>query len=53
MCSGQWADGIASRAFDHKGIIQVEPLNAQQSLEQALDDAVEVGAEDATCISNF
>lgn len=50
-CRGQWADGVANRAFEHKGLVRVDPLRDNQTVEQALDDAIEVGAEDVTCIS--
>lgn len=47
-CSGVWADGIANHVFSHKGIIKVKPLEAGQTLETALDHAIEAGAEDVT-----
>lgn len=49
--SGQWADGISSRSFDHKGIIKM--THSENKLEEALNDAIEVGAEDVTGISRF
>lgn len=46
--SASWAEGVSSRAFDHKGLIKVAPLTVSHTLGQAMDDAVEVGAEDVT-----
>lgn len=44
----QWADGISSHLFTQKGLIEVMPITEDQTLEQALDDAIEIGAEDVT-----
>jgi len=47
-CRCQWADGISSHLFTQKGLIEVIPITDNQTLEQALDDAIEIGAEDVT-----
>lgn len=44
--SGAWADGVSSHLFTYKGNIKVSPLTQDQTLEQALDHAITVGAED-------
>lgn len=48
MCRCQWADGISSHMFTQKGLIEVMPISENQTLEQALNDAIEIGAEDVT-----
>ena len=46
--SGSWADGMANNLFNHKGFVKVLPLTNGQPLEQALDHAIDIGAEDVT-----
>ena len=50
MFSGSWADGVSNNLFNHQGIIKVSPLSLGQTIEQVLDDAINVGAEDVTGI---
>lgn len=44
--SGTFSDGIASRFFNFKGVLRTEPLTSDQTLETALEHAIEAGAED-------
>ncbi|KAI9556814.1 hypothetical protein GHT06_016605 [Daphnia sinensis] len=46
--NGSWADGVSNNLFNHKGLIKVVPLSQGQTLEQVLDDAINIGAEDVT-----
>lgn len=43
-----WADGVSNNLFHHKGLIKVLPITEDQSIEGALDHAINIGAEDVT-----
>ena len=48
--SGSWAEGVSNNLFKHQGWIKVSPLSVDQTIEQVVDDAINVGAEDVTGI---
>ena len=50
MFSGSWAEGVSNNLFKHQGLIKVSSLSVDQTIEQVVDDAINVGAEDVTGI---
>jgi len=43
---GSWADGASKHIFNHKGVIRVGKLTADQTLEDATEHGIELGVED-------